>query len=106
MPRGGKRGGAGRPVGPQSLRTEKTREIAEKAFSEGMTPLEVMLKAMREAVDANNMKEAATFAKDAAPYVHPRLAAVEHAGPNGGPVQHSVEVIFVDSADDLSENED
>jgi len=87
MPRGGKREGAGRPAGPQSLRTEKTRERAEKAFSEGMTPLEVMLKAMRDAVEADNMKEAAAFAKDAAPYVHPRLAAVEHAGPNGGPIQ-------------------
>ena len=27
-------------------------------------------------------------AKAAAPYIHPRLAAVEHKGPKGGPIQH------------------
>lgn len=94
MALGGKREGAGRKPGTANL---KTREIANKALQEGITPLEVMLAAMRKAYDAGDMKEAATFAKDAAPYVHPRLAAVEHAGPGGGPVQHSIEVVFVDS---------
>ncbi len=94
MALGGKREGAGRKPGTANL---KTREIANKALQEGITPLEVMLAAMRKAYDAEDMKEAATFAKDAAPYVHPRLAAVEHAGPGGGPVQHSIEVVFVDS---------
>lgn len=27
------------------------------------------------------------FAKDAAPYCHPRLAAVEHSGPGKGPIE-------------------
>jgi hypothetical protein len=40
---GGKRPGAGRKKG--SL-TQKTREVAEKAASAGITPLEVMLEAM------------------------------------------------------------
>jgi hypothetical protein len=26
-------------------------------------------------------------AKAAAPYIHPRLAAIEHTGPNGGPIE-------------------
>ena len=28
-------------------------------------------------------------AKDAAPYTHPRLAAVEHMGKGGGPIEYS-----------------
>lgn len=95
--RGGFRPGAGRKPGTQTTKTKEKLAIASKAALEGITPLEVMLAAMRKAYDAEDMKEAATFAKDAAPYVHPRLAAVEHAGPGGGPVQHSIEVVFVDS---------
>jgi len=26
-------------------------------------------------------------AKAAAPYIHPRLASIEHSGPNGGPIE-------------------
>lgn len=79
--RGGKRAGSGRKPGSA---TKKTREIADKAAEEGITPLEVMLKAMRhhmsnfdttESLDA--LAAAASVAKDAAPYIHPRLASVE-----------------------------
>jgi hypothetical protein len=41
---GGKRSGAGRPPRATNART---REIAERAFEEGVTPLEVMLDNMR-----------------------------------------------------------
>ncbi len=34
-------------------------------------------------------------AKAAAPYFAPRLAAVAHVGPDGGPIQHSIELRFV-----------
>ena len=44
--RGGARSGAGRPSGAV---TRKTREIAEKAVAEGMTPLDFLLVAMRDA---------------------------------------------------------
>ena len=33
---------------------------------------------------------AAALAKDAAPYMHPRLAAVEQSGPDGGPMVNEV----------------
>jgi hypothetical protein len=46
--RGGKREGAGRPKGAL---TKKTRLIAEQAMAEGITPLEVMVKAMRHALN-------------------------------------------------------
>lgn len=104
---GGARPGAGRKPGQAN---QKTREIADRAAREGITPLEVMLRAMREHVahsdelrreaDEVDIKlltgerddsdtpaklrrgaltaitEAASMAKDAAPYMHPRLANV------------------------------
>ena len=74
MPRGGKRPGAGRPVGAA---TRKTRALADQAAAEGLTPLEVMLRAMREHAEAGRWDESAAVAKDAAPYLHPRLSSVD-----------------------------
>lgn len=79
--RGGLRAGSGRKPGS---RTAKTREIARKAAEAGVSPLEVMLLSMRhhmaefdksESLDA--LANACASAKDAAPYIHPRLASVE-----------------------------
>ena len=44
--------------------------------AEHHTPLELMLNAMRRAVDADDWVEAAKQAAMAAPYVHPRLSSV------------------------------
>lgn len=85
MARGGKRAGAGRPVGAA---TQKTREVAKKASAEGITPLEYMLSVMRnEEADAAHRND---MAKAAAPYVHPRLSNVEHKGEGGGPIKVSI----------------
>lgn len=81
--KGGKRPGAGRKPGSA---TKKTKAIADKAAQDGITPLEVMIEAMRAHYDAGSLDEAAEIAKDAAPYMHPRLAAVELGGKNGGPI--------------------
>lgn len=95
MPKkGGKRKGAGRPPGAA---TKKTREIAEKAIKDGITPLEVILKAMHHEVekqervprDDQDWKEAAGYAQLAAPYCHPRLSAVAHTGKDDGPIEIS-----------------
>lgn len=113
--RGGKRPGAGRKKG--SL-TKRTREIAEKAAEEGITPLEVMLDNMRfhhskaerllrgllqrgvkNAEDLGQAVEtfrqvcdsrvlAQNAAKDAAPFIHPRLQSIAHTGPAGGAIPH------------------
>lgn len=72
--RGGARKGAGRKPGSA---TRKTREIADKAAAAGITPLEVMLEAMTTLRAAGEYEKAAAVAKDAAPYVHPRLSAIE-----------------------------
>ena len=69
---GGARKGAGRKHGAL---TRRTREIAERASAEGITPLEVMLRVMRAHLESGELDKAAAVAKDAAPYCHPRLAA-------------------------------
>lgn len=71
MPRGGKREGAGRKPGAA---TERTREVADQAASEGLTPLDYMLQVLRDpSVDIERRDWAA---EKAAPYIHARLANI------------------------------
>ena len=75
--RGGRRRGAGRPLGSKNRRTA---EIARAAAVSGITPIEVMLGTMRELWAQGTpeaKREAAEIAKDAAPYIHPRLASID-----------------------------
>lgn len=72
MSRGGRREGAGRKPGSA---TKRTREIAERAASEGITPLEYMLQVMRDENQEQSVRLDA--AKAAARFVHPALAAIE-----------------------------
>src|SRR4051794_32588352 len=96
MPRGGRRDGAGRKPGSANIRT---RQIADKAAAEGITPLEVMLKAMQMHTEAGRWDEAAAIAKDAAPYIHPRLASTTLGSDPDRPLVHDVS----DSRKPLSE---
>lgn len=75
--RGGKRPNAGRKKGSVSKVTIYRQAISARAIAEGVTPLEVMLTAMRKAWSAGNVEDAVGHAVHAAPYVHPRLAATE-----------------------------
>ena len=84
MPRGGKREGAGRKAG--SL-TTRTRAIADAALEGGLTPLDYMLAILRDEAAESARRDWA--AEKAAPYVHPKLAAIEHSGPDGGPIEVS-----------------
>ena len=92
---GGARPNAGRKPGAA---TKRTREIADKAAEAGITPLDVMLMAMTALVEEAKAYEgkpgtgeerlklmisASGVAKDAAPYIHPRLQAIEHTGADG-----------------------
>ena len=71
---GGRRRGAGRTLGAA---TKKTRAIADQAAADGnITPLEVMLHTMRAALLDGDLPLAASIARDAAPYCHPRLSAI------------------------------
>lgn len=101
--RGGARKGAGRKPGSA---TQRTRVIADRAMADGLTPLEYMLKVMRTEPDPTlEPRELASAivmrfeaAKAAAPYIHPRLAAVEHSGPDGEALMPPV-IQFVRDAD-------
>ena len=64
--------------GAVSVRRHKHGLRINRLGEGDMTPLDVMLAAMRDAVTRGDMAAAAGFAKDAAPYVHPRLQAVLH----------------------------
>lgn len=80
--RGGPRKGAGRPPGSAN---RKTREIADRAVQEGVTPLEFLLGVMRAEVNEPRDRMAAAIA--AAPYIHPKLASVEMTGKDEGPIE-------------------
>ena len=82
MARGGKREGAGRPAGAV---TKKSREAADAAVNEGLTPLDYMLGILRN--DDADPKDRMWAAEKAAPYVHAKLANVEVTGKDGGPVE-------------------
>lgn len=88
------------PAGPERARKNKGGRkkggknserlaVAQKALKDGITPLEVILGHMRDhharaiaakepATREEHMAIAAAAAKDAAPYVHPRLNAIDH----------------------------
>jgi len=51
-----------------------------------------MLQIMRDANGAVELRFEA--AKASAPYIHPRLAAIEHSGTDGGPIDHSIAIVF------------
>jgi hypothetical protein len=76
---GGKRPGAGRPKGSRNKATEEARK---KAAEIGVTPLEYMLGVMADTTADAKRRDA--MAQAAAPYVHPKLASVQHTGADGG----------------------
>lgn len=105
--RGGARAGAGRPLGARTYQLQ--RRADQYAKDGGVLPVDVMVGTMRALwddatlgeVDAKGrrrilkahqrdrriMKEAHEIAKDLAPYLHPKLSAMEVGGPGGGPLE-------------------
>jgi hypothetical protein len=90
VPRGGRRPGAGRKRGSLS---KLTTQIAAREADKGVTPLEVMLQAMRAWHAEGKLSLAVAVAKDAAPYCHARLSSmqVDH----GGSVGFALEIVEV-----------
>ncbi|MGF3025561.1 hypothetical protein ACQVP2_22385 [Methylobacterium aquaticum] len=83
----------GRKKGTPNKRTSE--QMAALAAG-GALPLDIMLGAARaawkEATEGNRVNLdkaslAAEIANKAAPYIHPRLASVEHKGDDGGPIR-------------------
>src|SRR4051812_42802978 len=102
--RGGRREGAGRKRGlPNKVTAQRQAEVA----ASGLTPLEYLLEVMRAPKpQIKKDEEVAVFvaryvkwtdraldaAKAAAPYVHPKLANIEHTGKGGGPIDVSLHI--------------
>lgn len=70
---GKKTGGRVKGV-PNKASAAKAQEVA----ASGLTPLDYMLTVLRDETIAVDRRD--DMAKAAAPYVHPKLAAVEHSG--------------------------
>ena len=71
--KGGARPGAGRKKGTPNKRTA---ELTKAVEASGLTPLEYMLSVMRD--EKADMPLRMDAGKAAAPYVHPKLASLEH----------------------------
>ncbi len=99
--------GAGRKT---SALTIRTRAMAEQIIASGITPLEYMIALMRAPKPERLKNETLAdyecrllgwrtqgfeAAKASAPYLHPRLAAVEHAAKDGDATPRCIEIRFV-----------
>lgn len=81
MAHGGARQGSGRKKGSANA---KTREIADKAAREGLTPLEYMLRVLRDEQQPAERRDWA--AEKAAPYIHPKLQTTTLQGDDKKPL--------------------
>ena len=78
MPQGGKRTGAGRPKGVRNAKTEQQTKAVKES---GLTPLDYMLSVLRDETQEQSVRLDA--ANKAAPYVHAKLASVDHTSTDG-----------------------
>lgn len=99
--RGGKREGSGRKKGSVSparkAQLEAARAAVEAVFDGQETPLEYMLRIMRDSSVDDKRRDA--MALGAASFVHPKLAAVEHSGNEDAPLSFQI-ISGVPRADD------
>lgn len=92
--RGGSKPGERRGGRRKGTPNKKTAAVVDAIKASGATPLEFMLGVMRGTPPENaEPTEIIAFAgmrfeaaKAAAPYVHPKLAAIEHTGKDGTPL--------------------
>jgi len=80
MAKGVKTGGRKKGV-PNKASIARAAAIA----ASGLTPLDFLLSVMRD--DQKALEDRLEAGKAAAPYVHPRLANIEVAGKDGGPLE-------------------
>ncbi len=100
MPRGGKRPGAGRRHGSRNKATLIAEAREREIVISGKDPLDYMLEVMRNP-DAS-WRRRDEMAKAAAPYLHPRLAAVEHSGGLDAPLERLTDDELARRIDELS----
>jgi hypothetical protein len=87
-------------------KNKKNAALVAAVEASGVTPLDYMLDLMRKPYpeDADALTKVTMdgmrfeAAKAAAPYVHPKLAAIEHSGPEGAPLTVEIVRFGADSA--------
>ena len=116
--RGGKRAGVGRTKGTHNKRVTTANSTAQtRAILRKHSPLDIMIVTMNgfvaaaeilgsQIIEVNErvitqlglLQQAAAIAKDAAPFIHPRLAAVKPSEKEGASprAEHAVIVKFID----------
>ncbi len=89
-----KAGTSGNPCGrPKGSRNKRTRAAIEAATVGGELPLDYMLRVMRDPSVPTKRRD--EMAKAAAPFLHPRLAALAHSGQQGEPIDRKFVIEFV-----------
>jgi hypothetical protein len=83
-PGGGRKTTAGRRKGSKNKKTLEHQAMLEKARSEGLMPLEYMLKLMRDEKESKEVRM--EMAKHAAGYLHPRLTTTKVSGDPSAPL--------------------
>ena len=99
MARGGYRPGAGRPLGSKNKRSQMIEEAARRTAAGGPTPLEFLLRVMRD--ENESMDRRLEAAKAAAPYCHPRLVSQQITeNPRGPSFEEWLAILEADGAFD------
>lgn len=89
--RGG-RPASGRRKGSVNKVTSARQLLAKARAAGEETPLDFLLRVMRDEV--NTLDVRVNAAKAAAPYVHPALKSIEVSGPGGGEIEFKVTLAF------------
>src|SRR5271154_5002150 len=79
--RGSSKTGGRKKGTPNRASAAKAAEIA----ASGLTPLDFMLSVMRD--ENAELHVRLDAARSSAPYVNPKLSAIEHSGADGGPIK-------------------
>ena len=96
----GKRRG-GRQKGQVALKREARERLLGKLDMMTVTPLEVMYLTMKDFWDQNNKIAACAIARDLAPYIHPRLSAIQQQIVETEPKKAADEKVFTKLLDAL-----
>jgi hypothetical protein len=88
---GGARPGAGRPKGGANRINDEARR---QALAGGQSPLDFLLSVMRD--DDLPLERRVDAAKAAAPFVHAKLQALQHSGPDGAAIQLETQAKVID----------
>jgi hypothetical protein len=108
----GSHGGA-RPGAGRKRQSANLRKLTPEVINAGILPLEMRLRVSRhmwaeacdeqgEIKDIEKAKAAAEFATPALAFTSPSLKAIEHSGPNGGPIDHRITAAKASLAGKLS----